>query len=50
MNRQSVEATTDSLNSKGLNDGKIIRILTEFSTILPPSIPDILQSYDFWQK
>ena len=42
-----VEANNRIRELEGDERREIIRILTEFSTILRPSIPDILQSYEF---
>lgn len=45
-----VEANNRVRELEGDERREIIRILTEFSNVLRPSIPEILQSYDFWQK
>lgn len=45
-----VEANNRVRELEGDERREIIRILTEFSNVLRPSIPEILQSYEFWQK
>lgn len=42
-----VEANNRIRELEGDERREIIRILTEFSNILRPSIPEILQSYEF---
>lgn len=45
-----MEANNRIRELEGEERREIIRILTDFSIIIRPQVPAILQSYEFWQK